>query len=243
VAGGRSGRIPEVAFGPDPSRTAYEHSKWLAERLLIARARALPDVPLLVARIGGLVGSSATGRTAKRNSLYALVDSSDELPGRILPLVRGARVDMLPRDRAARMLLEAVEAVAARAPAEPQLAHVCAGDSAPTIAAIVEALRWTDWPGRVAPPRPVPVPGSWVRWAGEQLDRVHPLSARRRNTVMGLRYLGQDRVFERDRLRALVHEPLADTSAEELVRLAFELPAPASDSWTGGGGSLARFAA
>jgi thioester reductase-like protein len=240
VAGGRHGRIPEQPLGPDPSRTPYELSKWLAERALLEHA-AGNGVTVGVARVGGLVGNSHTGRTAKRNSLYMLADRLRGLPLRVMPIVPMGRLDMLPRDRAAGTLLAFARVLSDREPGSRHLVHVSAGDSAPTTAAVIGALRYADWRGEAPRPRTVRVPPSWVLNASGHLDRVESLSARWSNAVTGLRYLAIDRIFERDRLAGLVDGPLPSTSADELVRLAFELREPLPRPFAADN-SLARFA-
>lgn len=241
AAGGRLGRIPEAPFDAHGERTPYEQSKWLAERRLLDPVRARSGPPVGIARVGGLVGHSVTGATAKRNSLYMLADRWDRLPGRVLPVVGRGRVDMLPRDVAADLLLRFVERVWRSAPPRPEIGHVCAGEAAPTTAALLAALRAVDAEGRVAPPRAVPVPARPLVWASQHVDRFHVLSTLQRNALMGLRYLALDRVFERGRLARLVGGGLPAPTAEQLARLAFELPGPDPVPWRRDE-ALARFA-
>ncbi|EEP70556.1 conserved hypothetical protein [Micromonospora sp. ATCC 39149] len=115
VAGGAVGEIAERPVPPAGDRTAYERSKWLAEqRLLSAAADPGGPAPVLIARMPALVGDSRTGRTLRRNSLYLLADRWSDLPGNVLPAMRDARVDALPRDVAAGTLLRLVRAVVRR---------------------------------------------------------------------------------------------------------------------------------
>jgi nucleoside-diphosphate-sugar epimerase len=238
AAGGAEGRIPELPFAPDRTRTPYEQSKWLAERALLDPGRRA-GVPVLIARVGGLVGDSATGATAKRNSLYMLADDAHLLPARLLPVAAAGRVDMLPRDVAGGLMLQAVVAARESAAAGPAIVHVCAGESAPTTASLLAALRSTDLTAAVRRPRSLPAPPRAITWLSQHLDRVQPLSPVRRNTLMGLRYLTFDRLFERARLRALIAAPLPCASAEQLAQLAFGVPDRAPDPWTGT--TLGRF--
>ena len=222
-------------------RTAYELSKWLGETALLQRAAREEGPALCIARIGGLVGSSVSGATHRRNSLYLLADHFDDLPLGLLPVSRGGRVDMLHRDVAAGLLLEGLQALHAAPPDDPEILHVCAGESAPLTEVVLGALESVDIAHRRARPRTVRVPTAAVLAASEQLRRYRDVPRSWHNVLIGLRYLSLDRVFERSRLAALVPGPLPTIAIEELVRSAFELPAPealpAADSL-----SLARFA-
>jgi nucleoside-diphosphate-sugar epimerase len=235
VAGGQIGAIAEVPLPPDRHRTEYEESKWLAERELIAaRRHGDPGDPgdILIARVGGLLGDSHTGRTARRNSLYVLSDGWGDLPGRVLPVMRGARVDVLPRDAVAGMLLDAVAGMLRREPdVEPVIAHLVAGERAPTLRALLEAAR------SIAPlsfgkwVRLVPASAEQILWASANAHRFLPLSQDARIRAIGLRYLGLDRVWERGRLAELVElvgGTLPEPDTEMLARLTFGLPAPKS---------------
>ena len=240
TAGGREGRVPETPFGPDRYRTPYEHSKWIAERALLDPVRQDGGISIGIARVGGLLGNSKTGATAKRNSLYLLADRWERLPGKILPLAGRGRIDMLPRDLAGRLLLRFAGGVLRLALPDPQLAHVCAGESAPTAAALFSTLRSLDHHGAGPRGHTAPVPVSMVRWISGNLDRFHDLPTRTRNMVVGMRYLAFDRVFERARLSRLVSGPLPAPSVETLARLAFELPSNDPSPWEVGP-HLARF--
>jgi nucleoside-diphosphate-sugar epimerase len=231
----RTGRIAEERFAPSSHRTTYEHTKWLAEELLLD-AEPVDGVSLLVARIGGLLGSSRTGATAKRNSLYILADRLSRSAGLPLPLPARGRVDVLPRDVAAGMLLRAVAAAAA-GPAPP-LVHVCAGE---TTHALLAALRSLS-PASLRLPPTVPFPAAPLAWAAQHFERLQPLGVSERNMLAGIRYLVLDRTFERARLAALLGTPLPGVAIEEIARLVFELAAPAVAP-AGADPVLARFAA
>lgn len=241
AAGGAEGRLPELPFGPHEHRTAYELSKWLGETALLERAGRGDGPALCVARIGGLVGNSATGKTHRRNSLYLLGDRSDDFPLGLLPVSRGGRIDMLHRDVAARLLLDGLQALHAAPPAEPEILHVCAGESAPLAETVLSALDSVDHAHRRSRPRAVRVPVGAVVAASEQLTRYYDAPQRWRNVVIGLRYLSFDRIFDRSRLASLVSGPLPTIGVEELVRSVFELPPPAIAP-AAAGLSLARFA-
>jgi thioester reductase-like protein len=240
AAGGAQGSLPERPFGRHEHRTVYELSKWQAETSLLERAaRDGDDGPALcVARVGGLVGNSVTGATRRRNSLYMLADRLEDLPLGLLPLSRGGRVDMLHRDVAAELLLEALLKLHAEPPAEPEIVHVCAGEAAPLTEAVFRALDSVDLAHRRRRPRTFRIPTSALLATSEQLRRYHDVPPKWNNLLIGLRYLSLDRIFERSRLGALLSRPLPTIAIEALVRSAFEIPerpeAPV--------GGLARFA-
>jgi nucleoside-diphosphate-sugar epimerase len=240
VAGGAVGTIAEAPLPADRHRTAYEQSKWLAERELVARHRP-GDPDVLIARIGALLGDSRTGATRHRNSLYLLAQRWDELPGRMLPVMRGARVDALPRDLAADALLNAVAGLLRGGERhEPLTVHVSAGERAPTIRGLLETAR------SLAPlsfgrwVRLVPVSAGQVLWLSGHAERFLPLSGAWRNSMIGLRYIGLDRVMERARLAGLVNGELPAPGAELLARLLFGLPTAAPPAVPADDG-LARF--
>lgn len=242
AAGGAVGRIAEAPLPADRHRTAYEQSKWLAERELVTRHQP-GDPDVLIARIGALLGDSRTGQTRRRNSLYLLAQRWDELPGRLLPAMRGARVDVLPRDQAATVLLGALSGTLRAGPwAEPVTVHVSAGEQAPTIRGLLEAAR------SVSPltfgkwVRLVPATAEQILWLSANAERFLPLTQEWRNAMIGLRYIGLDRVMERGRLAGLVAGPLPAPGAELLARLLFDLP-PAIRPQAPADPGLARFVA
>ena len=239
AAGGRTGLVPEDRFGPERNRTAYEQSKWLAEEALL-NDPGEEAPPLAIARIGGLLGNSRTGATARRHSLYLLADRLDHVVGRVLPLDPRGRVDMLPREQAGEALLRFVGSAVRLACAEPLIAHVCAGESAPTTRSLFDTLRALDVYGRVSRPRLVPLPGQASLVASNQLERFRAFPPRWRNAIEGMRYLTLDRVFERERLARLLAGQVPSPPVELIVRLAFGLdPGPGSRAASP---SLARFA-
>lgn len=218
AAGAVRGLVAELPFPAQGERTAYEQSKWIAERRLLDGGRT---VPTAIARIGGLVGNSVTGATAKRNSLYMLADRWESMPGGLMPYVRRGRVDMLPRDEAARLLLGMIARLRSEPAREPQIAHVCAGESAPTTDALLAAIDYVA-EGRVPSRRRVPVPARALVWGSNNLDRLRNFPDAEQNLLVGLRYLALDRVFERARIASLSDGPLPKVSAEQLARLVFE---------------------
>jgi nucleoside-diphosphate-sugar epimerase len=240
VAGGAIGRVPETRLDPAADRTTYEQSKWIAEEALSDRAPRDEGLKVAIARIGGLVGNSVTGKTSTRNSLYRLADLWDKLPAHVLAGVPDGRVDMLPRDMAGEFLVRAVLGLRDASPAEPHIFHVCAGDGAPTIRSLVGAVRSLDATGGLGPLRLAPVPHGAVRWLSQNLDRASWFSPTWRNALIGHRYVSLPRVFERDRALDLAGAPLPDPPVELLARLAFE-PEPAVASPVPADRPLARF--
>ncbi|MEW2569968.1 SDR family oxidoreductase [Streptomyces sp. NPDC047070] len=226
VVGGTLGRIAETPLAPDRHRTAYEHSKWLAEREL-ERQHGPGDPDILISRVAALLGDSRTGATRKRNSLYLLAERWDELPGRVLPAMRGAKVDVLPRDLAAGTLLDAVAGLRRSGPhPEPVITHLSAGERAPTLRALLETARALSPLAFGKWVRLVPASAEQVLWLSANAERFLPLSPAWRNSLIGLRYIGLDRVMERGRLAQLVDGRLPEPSAELLARLLFDLPEP-----------------
>lgn len=247
VAGGMTGLIPESPFGPDGARTPYEQSKWLAEQALLERAAgSVDDPPLVIARIGGLVGNSVTGRTARRNSLYILPTLWDRVPGRLLYFAAGGRVDMLPRDEAARLVLDLARAACEGRVAGAELVHVCAGEDAPAFHALLSAVRSQRIREPDAMPRVIHGSAARMSWTIDTLLRVQRPPAEWANALVGLRYIGIDRLFERARLAALVDAPLPAPPLELLARLVFGEPraaaAPREASPWSDDGAFARFA-
>lgn len=226
VAGGLIGSIAEMPLPTDRHRTAYEHSKWLAERELAAQRRP-GDPDVLVSRVAALLGDSRTGQTRKRNSLYLLAERWDDLPGRALPVMRGARVDALPRDVAAATLLDSVAGMLRAGPQpEPVITHLAAGERAPTLRCLLEAARAASPLSFGTWVRLVPAKAGQVLWLSANAERFLPLSPAWRNSLIGLRYIGLDRVMERGRLADLVDGPLPAPEVELLARLLFDLPTP-----------------
>ena len=234
VAGGMIGSVPEAPLPVDRHRTAYEHSKWLAEQELCRSSRpGEPDV--LVARICALLGDERTGRTLRRNSLYLLAERWPDIPLRVLPAMPRARVDALPRDVAADALLRALHGMSSGpAGAGTVIVHVAAGERAPTLRSLLEAAR-AQSPYRFARwVRVVPAPVELVVGLSQNLERFVDLSEAWRNSVIGLRYVGLERLYERANLARLLDGTRLDgtlldgtlprPSVELLARLLFDLP-------------------
>jgi hypothetical protein len=148
---------------------------------------------------------------------------------------------MLHRDVAAALLLDALAQLHALPRDEPEIIHVCAGDSAPLTEAVFRALDSVDLAHRRRRPRPLRIPTGTVLAASEQLRRYYDIPNKWNNMLIGLRYLSLDRTFERSRLAALLQRPLPTIGIEDLVRSAFELPRRA-ESPVGDPTSFARFA-
>ncbi|WP_165949653.1 SDR family oxidoreductase [Micromonospora sp. KC207] len=241
VAGGAVGEIAERPVPPAGDRTAYERSKWLAEqRLLSAAADPGGPAPVLIARMPALVGDSGTGRTLRRNSLYLLADRWSDLPGNVLPAMRDARVDALPRDVAAGTLLRLVRAVVRRPPSGPVICHAGLGETAPSLRGLLAAARTAGAQRHRGEPRLVTVGARALLWSSLNAERVLPLGPSARNALIGLRYIGLDRVFSRPVLADLLGEDLPAVGVDVLARLIFGA-APNLRDDPAGNGSMARF--
>ncbi|WP_171069256.1 SDR family oxidoreductase [Actinomadura geliboluensis] len=238
AAGGAVGEIAEVPYQRRADRTVYEQAKWLAERRLAELAA--DDAPLLVVRLCALVGSSATGRTLRRNSLYMLADRWDDLPGGVLPAMPAARVDALPRDVAARALLRAVRRLAGAPDAGPLICHLGLGEAAPSVRGLLDAAFTADPERFRRPPRVVSVTARQLVWTSQNAHRFLPLAPAARNALIGLRYVGLDRVFARPRLAALLGGDLPAADLGLLAGLLFGAPRRGLDTPVAGG-SMARF--
>jgi nucleoside-diphosphate-sugar epimerase len=231
AAGGMIGTIPETPLPVDRHRTAYEQSKWLAEHEILAVSTQPDAPPVLIARICALLGDSATGATLRRNALYLLAERWSDIPLRLLPAMPGSRVDALPRDIAATTLLTALGGLTTRTgraaqalPGQPVIVHVAAGEQAPTLRSVLEAARacaphrFDRWV------RVVPARAELILTVTQNLERFADLSPGWRNSVIGLRYVALDRVYERARLAELTGGQLPDPPVELLARLLFDLP-------------------
>jgi nucleoside-diphosphate-sugar epimerase len=239
VAGGMIGTIPEAPLPGGPDRTAYEQSKWLAEQRLTSACRTSADPPLLISRVCALVGDSRTGRTLKRNSLYLLGDRWDTLPGGVLPAMRGARIDALPRDVAAATLLRAITAMVGRSPGRAVICHLGTGETAPSLRSLLEAAQ-TGHPLRFRhEPRILRVGARPLVWATANAERFAALPPDRQGSLIGLRYVALDRIFPRAVLASLIGPDLPQADVQTLAALVFGSARPRLDE--PGNKAMARF--
>jgi nucleoside-diphosphate-sugar epimerase len=226
VAGLASGNIPEDLLGGDADRTPYELSKWYAE-LALAREAAASGAPVLIARVGGVVGNSVTGRTTRRSSLFQLLTPRGERGTPFIPAQPGARVDMLPRDTIGQTVLRLLGRARGDGFAAWRggvIAHLAAGESAPTLASMLATLRGLDEGRDYSVPSIVPVPAFALALASRGPARYVRLSREAGNRLHGLRYICVDRVFERARLARLTGGWLPSASVESILRLTFRFP-------------------
>jgi nucleoside-diphosphate-sugar epimerase len=227
VAGLATGNIPEDLLDGDADRTPYELSKWHAE-LALSRQAAVSGAPVLIARVGGVVGNSVTGRTTRRSSLFQLLTPRGERHTPVIPAQAGARVDMLPRDVIGETLIRLLGSARGDRFAAWRggvIAHLAAGESAPTLAAMLAILRGLDEGRDYSVPTLLPVPVSVLALASSGPSRYLRLSREAGNRLHGLRYICVDRVFERARLAALTGGWLPSASAESMLRITFGFPA------------------
>ncbi|WP_040805692.1 SDR family oxidoreductase [Nocardia concava] len=229
VAGTMHGYIPEDPHPPHADRTPYELSKWFAENHLLREAA--DGHPVLIARIGGVIGGSRSRSTTRWSSLYQLVApmSSGQLP--VLPVRPGARVDILPRDIIGEGLLRLVNHGAATNFAAWRggaVVHLCAGEYAPTLAALLALLASKDTEGRYDPPRLVTAPDRALRLAENVGLKYARWNREMGNRLFGLRYVSIDRIFERTRLMELTDGWCPTTPVEDIIDIAFGLGAAAA---------------
>ncbi|WP_069812631.1 SDR family oxidoreductase [Streptomyces sp. TP-A0874] len=230
VAGLADGAVPEDLLPPHTDRTPYELSKWTAERALVTRARQTAH-PVLVARVGGVIGNSVTARTTRRSSLYQLVsprEAEHALP--VLPAQRGARVDTLPRDLIGESLLRLLRYGDRNACADWRggvIAQVAAGERAPTLAALLAQLDAMDGSARYRIPRLVPASRGMLETLTRAGSRYVRWSRKAGNRLHGLRYVTVNRVFERSRFAALTGGWLPSVPLETVLRVTFGLAEPA----------------
>jgi nucleoside-diphosphate-sugar epimerase len=225
VAGTMSGSIPEDLHAPHEERTPYELSKWFAEHHLIREA-AKDDFPVLISRIGGVIGSSTTRSTTRWSSLYQLVAPLSRGQLRVLPIRPGARVDILPRDvigeGLVRLLSEGVR-TGFDGWRGGAIVHLCAGEYAPTLEALFTVLQSKDIHHRYEPPRLLRTPDRTLRMAENVGLKYARWSREVGNRLYGLRYVSVDRIFERSRMLKLTDGWWPTTSMEEIVDIAFDL--------------------
>lgn len=219
--GSADGLIEEAQFTQAATRTAYEQSKFLAEQALFDRSG---DVPVLIGRLTALIGSWSNGETLRRNSYYLLADHWRKYPGGIVPLPRSGRIDMLPRDMSAALLLDATEGQRAIG-THTEIVHIAAGESAPTTVELLRVVQKSAAPGERKVPRVFPLPARPVRWMSERVERTN-MNKIQKSLLMGMRYFALDRVFDRTRLGELIDEPLPVFGAVEMGSLVFDGHAP-----------------
>ncbi|MET9487801.1 SDR family oxidoreductase [Nocardia sp. NPDC006630] len=229
VAGTMSGYIAEDLHPPHEDRTPYELSKWFAENHLMREAAA-DDHPVLIVRIGGVIGGSQSHSTTRWSSLYQLVApmSSGQLP--VLPVRPGARVDILPRDVIGEGMIRLLSHGAAtgfQAWRGGAIVQLCAGEYAPTMAALLALLQSKDVEGRYDPPRLITAPDRALRMAENMGLKYARWNREMGNRLFGLRYVSIDRIFERTRLMELTDGWCPATSVEDIIDIAFGLGAAA----------------
>ena len=225
VAGTMSGNIPEDLHPPHEDRTPYELSKWFAEYHLMNEA-AKDGYPVLISRIGGVIGSSSTRSTTRWSSLYQLVAPLSRGQLRVLPVRPAARVDILPRDvigeGLVRLLSDGAQTGFDRWRGGA-IVHLCAGEYAPTLEALFTVLQSKDIHHRYVPPRLLCMPERTLRTAENVGLKYARWSREIGNRLYGLRYVSVDRIFERSRLWELTNGWWPTTSMEEIVDIAFDL--------------------
>jgi len=217
VSGSSTGFIPECWHGPDSGRTSYERSKWLAETRLRQRARELPNVRLRVVRLGGIIGGNPDNPYGL--STLELLALRDRLPAGRFPVIAGGRVDVLDRDVAARVLLQTIRFLY-DATESPEVFHLCAGTSAPSLEAVVAAAKYAS-PGFAGGGRTVALPKSTAKWLRSPMLRSFSFSSTTTALLDGLKYVSEDRVYERHNLAVAIDELPEAPSCEQISEQVF----------------------
>lgn len=217
VSGSVTGLISEQWHGPDSGRTSYERSKWLAEARLRQRANELPNVRLAVVRLGGIVGGNPDRPYGL--STLELLGLRDRLPGGRFPVIRGGRVDVLEREVAAQALLETIRFLH-RTEAAPDLFHLCAGSSAPSLESVVAAANYAS-PGFGSGGRSVALPRSAAGWLRSPFLRSFSFSPTTTALLDGLKYVSENRVYERHNLSIALDQLPQAPSAVRMSELIF----------------------
>lgn len=129
VAGGRTGLVPEqpIAAAPD-FINAYEHSKWLAERLVLSSPLGAEIV-----RLGLVAGRESDGRSGRPGALHAALRW---MRRGLLPLIPGepsTGLELISTDLVARFVHRLLDL-----PAVPQ--RVCQLSAGPDRATVAELL-------------------------------------------------------------------------------------------------------
>lgn len=213
VAGKAIGRIlehPVNGMASSPSsvsagqfHNAYEQSKYESELLVSAS-----DVPWTIVRPAIVVGDSRTGFTLHFRVIYSVIRLwlRDVVPR--APLDRRARVDLVPSDHVARVLLGL-----ARLPQDQvrgQTVHVCSGDAAPGPVDIMMAASRAF----VRPPLPLSPPWVLRLLLTRPVMRLcsHQMREILRTVAWHMPYLGsRKRVFDNSRLRELLGSDVGST--------------------------------
>jgi long-chain acyl-CoA synthetase len=195
VAGRRRGTVSEDDLTDEFGfATAYERTKFEAERLLRAAAT---DLPITVVRPAMIVGDSKTGDIKTFNTFYAPLRAYLSGERRVLPTRRGLRVNIVPVDYVA----DALVRLTFDARAAGSTFHLTTpADRLPTAAEVLAAARrWAADELGVRLPRPVFVP-------------IGARFGRRRARVLAP-YFRERRRFLRDHVDAVLGPEVPDWHA------------------------------
>jgi nucleoside-diphosphate-sugar epimerase len=193
--------VPERRLSLSAHATDYERSKWLGEEQFLA-GRAPEGVRRVLVRATGIIGSAERTPLARRHGPYLYLQMAAASGLNVLPCNPTGRVDMVPSDVAARVLLAVVNE--RQRIADGTICHLSLGETAPTIATVIQVLN--DARAREGAPRfrIVPITARLATRGADAVDRLVPLGRRRRNLLIGLRYFSIDRFFSRENLTAIV---------------------------------------
>jgi long-chain acyl-CoA synthetase len=132
VAGRRRGRILEEDLEHDAGFVNdYERSKYEAERLL---REAMRDLPVSVVRLSTIVGDGRDGSVGRPGAIHHALRFYYQSLAPMLPGEPSSRVDLIDLDYAA----AAVAACVGDAFRPAATWHVCAGDEAPALDALLD---------------------------------------------------------------------------------------------------------
>ena len=219
VSGRREGLIPEALFPAPGFNNRYEESKFLLEREALRRA----SLPLTVVRPSSLAGDSRDGSIENFTTLYYPFRQVLERRLRFCPGARGAVLDFVPTDHAARVIL----AVHQRGGGERlPIVHACAGEGAIALDTLwqlaCDVFDRLD-PGPV-PRRPGRIVPPWLARTLAAWRFVAPRRTRDRmaKLMLFVPYLSMRRRFAVDNARALgvAPAPSLEDYAEALCRFA-----------------------
>ena len=217
VAGDRFGRVTEQELDEGQGfRNRYEWSKCQAEKAV--RAAMAEGLPAAVHRPSIIVGDSQTGETRSFNVLYWPLKLYVRGWWRTFPGSLEALVDVVPVD----FVADAIVRLSGDPASLGETVHLAAGDGAPTVGAIMEAVR--GWTG--GPPLRVVDQGRYRRFVRPLL---WPLFQTRRGRAIKrggdafMPYFTANPLFDTSRARALLGElepPPVLAYLERVVRFA-----------------------
>ncbi len=201
VAGALDGHIPADELPEHAFNSAYEESKWQAECLV-----RQSGLPFTVFRPGMIVGDSETGRIATFNTVYYVLKLLLTQGIRFLPVSRRQRVNIVPVDYVARILV----GLLFDGDAQGKTFHlVTPKGKQPQIGELVDYVRaWAKRELGVSVPRMlcVPIPGLANRGATRNMQGEERAHGRAANLMALTPYFYDRRDFDMENLGPRGHE-------------------------------------